>query len=265
MPGWRLDDSRADALMLLEIDSVSFSYSDKNRGDTHVLDRFDLRVESESVHAIVGPSGCGKSTLLRLVAGLERPTRGEVRFVGPRRHAQDRALVFQDPTLIPWWTVGRNLGIGIEFDTTRSSIYSKVRDFTAQRVGLGGLADRLPGTLSRGQQTRVGIGRALAYDADVMLLDEPFTHLDAVAARRLREEFETHWQLDPRTYVLVTHDIEEAVLLADRVSVMSLAPAHVVETIEVDVGRPRTVDALTEPGSRAAIARIWDVLDRASQ
>lgn len=251
--------------MLVEIDSVAFSYSDRNRGVTHVLDRFDLRIESESVHAIVGPSGCGKSTLLRLLAGLEKPSRGEIRFVGPRRHAQERALVFQDPTLIPWWTVGRNLGIGIEFDETRRSLYTKVRDFTAQRVGLERLADRLPGTLSRGQQTRVGIGRALAYDADVMLLDEPFTHLDALAARRLREEFETHWQLDPRTYLLVTHDIEEAVLLADRVSVMSRAPAHIVETVEVDVARPRTVDAIAAPGSRAAIARLWDVLDRVSQ
>jgi ABC-type nitrate/sulfonate/bicarbonate transport system ATPase subunit len=98
-----------------------------------------------------------------------------------------------------------------------------------------------------------------------MLLDEPYTHLDAPAARRLREEFETHWQLDPRTYLLVTHDIDEAVLLADRVSVMSRAPAHIMETVEVDVGRPRTVHALTTPGARAAIARIWDVLDRASQ
>jgi len=251
--------------MQVIIDSVGFSYSGTNRAVTHVLNRFDLRVESESVHAIVGPSGCGKSTLLRLLAGLEKPTGGEIRFVGPRRHAQVRALVFQDPTLIPWWTVGRNLGIGIEFDETRRSLYSKVRGFTAQRVGLERLTERLPGTLSRGQQTRVGIGRALAYDADVMLLDEPFTHLDAMAARRLREEFETHWQLDPRTYVLVTHDIDEAVLLADRVSVMSRAPAHIVETVEVDVGRPRTVDALAAPGARAAIARIWDVLDRTMQ
>ncbi len=126
------------------------------------------------------------------------------------------------------------------------------------------MIDRFPQTLSRGQQTRVGIGRAIAYDADVLLLDEPFTHLDAFAAQRMREEFETHWQLDPRTYVLVTHDIEEAVLLADRVSVMSMAPGRILETIEVDVSRPRSAESLAEPGARAAIAALWDLLDRSA-
>jgi NitT/TauT family transport system ATP-binding protein len=104
------------------------------------------------------------------------------------------------------------------------------------------------------------MARAFAHDADVLLLDEPFVHLDNLSRRRMQDELETHWQLDPRTHVLVTHDVEEAVLLADRVSVMSPAPGRVVETVTVDVARPRGADSIVEPGFRAAITRLWDLL-----
>ena len=153
--------------MRVDIDHVRFAYP----GSRPALDDVKLTVESSSIHAVVGPNGCGKSTLLRLIAGMESPTAGEVRITGERRHTNETAIVFQDPRLLGWWNVGRNIGIGPEFGDVEPSMYERLRDFFASHVGLGHLVDRLPGTLSRGQQSRAGLGRALAHDADVVLLD----------------------------------------------------------------------------------------------
>lgn len=248
--------------MNVEIEALGFRYPDRSGGSAAVFRDFDLSVESGTVHAIVGPSGCGKSTLLRLVAGLDQPLRGNVTLVGQRVAPNPVALVFQDPALIPWWSVGRNVGIGVEFSNDRAGLYSKIKTFSLDRVGLSGLANRLPGTLSGGQQTRAAIARAMAFDADVMLLDEPFVNIDAITKRRLWEEFETHWQLEKRTYLLVTHDIEEAVLLADAVTVLSgSAPTRLIETIHTGLGRPRGVDRLVDPAFRSAISRVWEALE----
>ena len=247
--------------MDVEIRALDFGFA-SSTGDEWVFRDFNLGVKSGAMHSIVGPSGCGKSTLLRLLGGLEKPARGEIELIGPELAAQRFALVFQDPALLPWWDVGRNVGLGVEFDKKRAGLYDRIRSFTVDRVGLRELAHRRPGTLSRGQQTRTSIGRAMAYDADVMLLDEPFVHLDAITKRHMWREFETHWQLEPRTYILVTHDIEEAVLLSDYVTVLSgSTPTAVVDTIEVGMGRPRTAETMTDPAFRSAVARIWDALE----
>ncbi len=276
--------------------SLDFAHSGPT-GSTTVFRSFDLDVQSRSMHAIVGPSGCGKSSLLRLIAGLERPHGGTIRVGSPADSSFDAngrasdgrasdglasdglasdgtprlegamqpsnrvALVFQDPTLVPWWTVGRNAATSVEFDRRRRSLYDRVRTFSLDRVGLTGLADRQPNTLSRGQQTRVSIARAMAHDAGVTLLDEPFVHLDAITRRRMWEEFETHWQFDARTYVLVTHDIEEAVLLSDRVTVLSgSTPTTTVATIEIGIDRPRGPGRLTEPAFKSSVAEVWEAL-----
>ncbi|HEY5650619.1 MAG TPA: ABC transporter ATP-binding protein [Acidimicrobiia bacterium] len=243
--------------MRVDIDHVRFAYP----GSRPALDDVKLTVESSSIHAVVGPNGCGKSTLLRLIAGMESPTAGEVRITGERRHTNETAIVFQDPRLLGWWNVGRNIGIGPEFGDVEPSMYERLRDFFASHVGLGHLVDRLPGTLSRGQQSRAGLGRALAHDADVVLLDEPFTHLDRISRTRLHTEIEAFWLADRRTIILVTHDIEEAVTLSDRVSVMSASPGTVTTTIEVDAARPRSRVPPTDPGLRAAIAATWEALE----
>lgn len=251
--------------MKLTVRSLQFAHGAERRGNrdpTWVFRDFDLDVEARSMHAVVGPSGCGKSTLLRLIAGLERPLGGTIRFEGPSQATNRVALVFQDPTLLPWWTVGRNIGTGVEFDRRRRPLYDRIRNFNLDRVGLRGLGDRLPHTLSRGQQTRTAIGRAMAHDADLTLLDEPFVHLDTPTKHRLWQEFETHWQLEARTYLLVTHDIDEAVLLSDRVSVLSAGePTSLIETIEVGLGRPRGPSTMTDPGFRSAVARVWEALE----
>jgi ABC-type nitrate/sulfonate/bicarbonate transport system ATPase subunit len=244
--------------MRVEIDHVGFAYP----GTGRVLTDVTLTVGSGSIHAIVGPNGCGKSTLLRLIGDLESPLTGTVEISGERKHTNETAIVFQDPRLLGWWDVGRNIGIGPEFGDVEPSMYERLRDFFASHVGLGELINRLPGTLSRGQQSRAGLGRAFAHDADVLLLDEPFTHLDRISRSKLHNEIEAFWLADPRTMILVTHDIEEAVMLSDRVSVMSPGPGTVVTTIEVDAGRPRADVPPTDPGIRAAIAATWDALER---
>lgn len=251
--------------MRVEVSNLGFSYVDKEYVPKPALANLDLVVPSGTITAVVGVNGSGKSTLLRVIARLEKPSAGTIRFVGEQRYEHLTALVFQDPTLIPWWNVGRNVAISAEFSDKPQELYERIEDFHSKQVGLGDLLKRFPQFLSRGQQTRAAIGRAFAHDSDVVLLDEPFVHLDAVSRRRLQHELETHWQLDPRTTILVSHDVEEAVMLADRVAVMRAGPGPLVETVEVDVARPRTTSELSEPGLRSATVRVWDALERSQE
>ena len=246
--------------MRVELRSVGFAYP----GTGPVLRDVDLTVAEGSVHAIVGPNGCGKTTLLRLVARLEQPSTGSIEFAGVRRHPNLTAMVFQDPRLLPWWSVGRNVAIGPEFAEVDKGMLSHIRDFYSSLFGLGGLVERLPNMLSRGQQSRAGLGRAFAHEAEVLLMDEPFTHIDVPARRRILAQLEATWMKSPRTAIFVTHDIEEAVMIADRVSVMSRNPGPIVATVEVDAGRPRFGLPPTHPGLRSAMSRTWSALEDAS-
>ena len=247
--------------MKVRIRRLGFAYGGAGVGRL-VLSGLDLDVATGSVHAIVGPNGCGKSTLLRIIAGLEKPTVGSVEFIGPQRHENKTALVFQNPRLLPWWTVERNIAISAEFSDKPDEMYQKIRDFHTSRMGLNRFRAQRPDTLSLGQQTMAGLGRGLAHDAEVLLLDEPFAHLDALNRRKLHEEFETHWQVDPRTILLVTHDVDEAIMLADRVSVMRDGPGPLIDTIEVDAERPRVGISPVHPGLRSATAWVWEALEK---
>jgi len=239
--------------------NVGFTYPGELRP---ALSDLDLDVSSGSVHAVVGPNGCGKSTLLRIIAGLEKPDRGRVDFIGERVREHTTSVVFQDPRLLPWWDVGRNIAIGSEFGETPRPLYERIRDFYTKQVGLDRLKGQKPENLSLGQQTMAGLGRGIAHDAEVLLLDEPFAHLDALNRRRLQEEFETHWQLDPRTIVMVTHDVDEAVRIADRVSVMGAGPGPLVETIDVNATRPRLALTEDDPNLHQARGLVWAALER---
>ena len=249
---------------IIRIRGLRFSYPTTATGNP-VLADLDLDIQKGSVHAIVGPNGCGKSTLLRIIGGLEKTAVGSLEFLGARDHENRTALVFQNPRLIPWWNVERNIAIGTEFTDKPPDLYRKVRDFNTRRVGLDEVKDRAPQELSLGQQTIAGLGRGLAHDAEILLLDEPFAHLDAMTRRRFYEEFETHWQVDPRTVVLVTHDVDEAVTLADRVSVMGRGPGPLIDTIEVDADRPRVGISPTHPGIRSAVTWVWEALERSGR
>lgn len=248
--------------MRVVLDNVGFAYPATGGGSSVALVGMDLVVDSGTFHSIVGSNGCGKSTLLRVIAGLDHPGEGSVRFEGERRFRYPAAMVFQTPRLIPWWTVERNVGTGLEFGDRPKALQGRVRDFYTSLVGLGGLGRRHPDQLSGGERSRAGLGRALAHEADVLLLDEPFAHLDAMSRRRILEELERLWEADGRTTIMVTHDIEEAVLMSDRVSVMRRGPGPLLATIEVDAPRPRYAGSLAHPGIRSGVAQVWDALEQ---
>jgi sulfonate transport system ATP-binding protein len=201
----------------------------------------DLAIERGAFVAIVGESGSGKTTLLRIIAGLEAADAGSI-TLGDREVegvGTERGMVFQEPRLLPWLTVRRNVSLGLELrGLPRPVVDRKVEDFLAL-VGLGKFSSAYPGQLSGGMAQRVGIARALATTPEILLLDEPLGALDAMTRLRMQRELERIWQEQRLTMIMVTHDIEEAVYLADKVVVMSRGRDGIGEIIPVALPRPR--------------------------
>ena len=208
-----------------------------------VFDRLDLTIGDRETVCIVGPSGCGKTTLLRAMHGLLPLDAGRIRIDGsevrsPRRNV---AMVFQHFGLMPWKRVAQNVAYGLELARTpRATITDRVARYI-DMVGLNGFEGRYPYQLSGGMQQRVGLARALAVEPDVLLMDEPFGSLDAQTREVLQDEVLRIYERLPRTMVFITHSIEEAIALGDRVVVLSARPARVREILDVPIRRPRTV------------------------
>ena len=205
----------------------------------------NLRLQKGEFVCLIGASGCGKSTLLRIVAGFEQPTRGEALMWGKPIDgpAPDRGMVFQDYGLFPWLTVRRNIGFG---PAARGLSAAEVRDTVERFIALIGLqrfADAYPHQLSGGMKQRVAIARVLANDAEVVLMDEPFGALDAMTRERLQDELLEIWQRTGLSVMFVTHSIEEAIFLADRVVVMSPGPGRIESEMRIELPRPRDVSA----------------------
>ncbi len=227
------------------------------------LSNVSLSVSEGRILAIVGGSGCGKSTLLRAIAGLDSPTSGEAlldgsRIIGPR---EEIGLVFQEPRLLPWLTVRGNVGFGLEGrpDAERRALV----DEALERVGLLDKADVWPRQLSGGQAQRAALARALVVRPKVLLLDEPFSALDAITRADLQDHLLELWAAFRATLVLVTHDVEEAVLLADEIVVMSSRPGRVFEQVAVDLPRPRERrSAALEAVARSVAASLDRAIDR---
>jgi NitT/TauT family transport system ATP-binding protein len=223
----------------VELDNVTKFYDAQEQ--LHALQEVSFGIERGEFVSIVGPSGCGKSTLLKIMAGLDLPSSGEVRFQGgPVRGPHSKiSMVFQSFGLFPWRTVLENVGYGLEMRKTPKKQRVEISSRYVDMVGLGGYEHMYPKQLSGGMKQRVGIARALAVDPEVVLMDEAFSAIDEVTADVLREEVsEIHKELG-KTFVLVTHNLSEAVELSDKVVVLSSRPAKVKQIFSVDLDRPR--------------------------
>ncbi|MBI2466516.1 MAG: ABC transporter ATP-binding protein [Candidatus Rokubacteria bacterium] len=244
----------------LAIRGLSKTYLDPYAG-AHVraVEDVSLEVRQGEFVSIVGPSGCGKTTLLNMVAGFIAPSRGEILLDGRqvKGPGADRGVVFQSFALFPWKTVLDNVTFGLKMRGLGREERDRLgREFLAL-VGLAGAEGRYPADLSGGMQQRVGVARALANRPDVLLMDEPFASVDAQTRMTLQEELTRIWQERRPTILFVTHDVEEAVFLANRVVVLSSAPGRVVAELPVELPRPRVWARLVEDGAfKALVARV---------
>jgi NitT/TauT family transport system ATP-binding protein len=227
------------------------------------VDGVSFEVADREFLAVVGPSGCGKTTLLRLFAGLEAPTAGSVLVDGDPVAAPgpERAMVFQSFNLFEWRTVRENVAFGLEMQGVPADERREIAAEWIETVGLSDFAGAYPGELSGGMRQRVGLARALAVDPAVLLMDEPFGALDAQTRTVLQRELLEIWERQRQTVLFVTHDIEEALLLADRVAVMGTDPNDLATVVDVPFERPRHERDLEATESFADLEReVWDVL-----
>jgi NitT/TauT family transport system ATP-binding protein len=244
----------------IEVEGLGKIFRRKNL-ETHALDAVDLQVGSGEFLAVVGPSGCGKSTLLRLIAGLIPPSAGRVVIDGQSVSGPQTQLgiVFQKPVLLEWRTVLGNVLLQAEMRRLDASAYLERARRLLSAVSLGDFEDRYPHELSGGMQQRAAIVRALIHDPPLLLMDEPFGALDALTREQMRIDLEELWLSTQKTVVFITHSIDEAVLLADRVMVMSPRPGRIERTIDVDLPRPRGLEARGMAKFDQAVAAITEI------
>ena len=247
--------------MRVVVEGVSKVYTDRRGQAIEALAGVDLRLEEGEFVALLGPSGCGKSTLLNMMAGLLRPTAGAVSFEGERDPGRPlTAMVFQEFALFPWRTVARNVEFGLEeLGVPVAARREAARKYIAL-TGLEGFEGRYPHQLSGGMRQRVGIARALAVDPAVLLMDEPFSALDAQTRQLMQEELLDIWERTRTSVLYVTHNIQEAVYMADRVVVLSQRPGRVLATLDVKLPRPRTETMIGAPEFVQAVESIWSLI-----
>lgn len=223
---------------------------DKRFGDVHALSDVTLTLGEQEFVSVVGASGCGKSTLLSIIAGLESPTSGVTSIGGNEIQGpgRDRGVVFQSATLLPWLTAIDNIIFALrgEQGMSRAQRVDRARDVLSQ-VGLTGFEESYPAQLSGGMQQRVALARSLAYGPEVLLMDEPFGALDALTRRTMQELLTTVWERNRMTVMLITHDIEEAVFLSDRVIAMTPRPGRVRAEFDIDLPRLRDPEVIGSP------------------
>jgi ABC-type nitrate/sulfonate/bicarbonate transport system ATPase subunit len=234
-------------------------------GGLTALERLSLEVPAGSFTVVIGPNGCGKSTLLRLVAGLLVPTGGDVRIGGDVPRAGDGrvGLAFQQPRLVPWRSTLDNVALPLEIAGRRLDERRAAATVALERVGLAHAATLRPRELSGGMAQRAALARALITDPPVLLLDEPFSALDALTRETFDAELQRLWLERRRTVVLVTHSVAEAIQLADRVVVMTPRPGRVARVVEVGLARPRPRDLGADPRAVALAGEVRDVLSEA--
>jgi NitT/TauT family transport system ATP-binding protein len=230
------------------------------QGTLRALGGINLDVRDQEFFGIIGPTGCGKTTLLHIIAGLETPSTGSVQFVGEQRGKAMVSMVFQESALMPWRNVEENVPLGAEFRHEQPSVYKRISHFFLEVVRLLDFAGAQPHELSGGMKQKVAIARALANDPEVILMDEPFASLDAQTRMLMREELLRIWERDKKTVILVTHNLDEAVMLCDRIAVMSSRPGLIKSVVMVDVPRPRNFKSMKDPDFANCMDKIWNLL-----
>ncbi|GGG74081.1 ABC transporter ATP-binding protein [Paenibacillus radicis (ex Gao et al. 2016)] len=232
------------------------------RDSISVLDDFELEVKEGEFLAILGPSGCGKSTFLNILAGLSRQTEGDIVVDGESVNGVNKkhGVVFQGYALFPWRTVLQNVEVGLQIRGLRSKERKEIARQYIQLVGLQAFENRYPHELSGGMRQRVAIARSLAYQPDVLLMDEPFAALDAQTREILQSELLRIWDSQKKTIVFITHSLEEAIFLADRVAVMTARPGKVKEIIDIPLARPRPSDIRNSEEFVKLRQRAWAIL-----
>ncbi|ABD06191.1 ABC transporter related [Rhodopseudomonas palustris HaA2] len=247
-----LADATTQAPIEIDVDDVSIVF-DTPKGQVVAADRVSFQIRRGEFVCLLGPSGCGKSTVLNTIAGFETPFEGSVRVArkpvtGP---GPDRGMVFQQPHLFPWKSVRSNISHGPSMAGKSSKQAGAIADDLIAMVGLTRFADAYPHTLSGGMQQRVAIARALANRPAVLLMDEPFGALDAQTRAVMQESLLALWAQVGTTIVFVTHDIDEAIFLADRVLLMSAGPGRILRDLRIDLPRPRSSELVLSPAYAA--------------
>ncbi len=229
-------------------------------GVIHALDDINLEFRRGELTSLLGPSGCGKTTLLKIIAGLLEPTRGHVEVAGHpvAGPGPERAFVFQDFALMPWATVLRNAAFGLEMQGVPQAERAERARHYISEVGLDGFEGAYPHELSGGMRQRVGLARALAVDAEVLLMDEPFSAVDEQTRRKFQEDLIRLREVENKTFILVTHSIEEAVYLSDRIVLLTPHPGRVAKIVDPDIPRRGDADAIRrDPAYLDLIDEIW--------
>ena len=231
--------------MAIEIKNINKSFEGKNK-DLSVLEDVNLTIDDGELVCLLGPSGCGKTTLLRLIAGLDHPTSGEIIANGEvvKKPSGDRAVIFQQYSLFPWLTVLQNVTFGLEM-TKKGSKEENIAaaERYLESVGLIDFKDSYPHELSRGMKQRVAIIRSLLNHSPILLMDEPFSALDMQNRHKLQEQLIGVWKRFENTIVFVTHDVDEAIYLADKIVILDKNPGRIAKIIDVDIDRPRKRDS----------------------
>jgi NitT/TauT family transport system ATP-binding protein len=227
-----------------------------------VLDDFNLDIQEGEFLSLLGPSGCGKSTFLNILAGLDHYDQGEILVDQKPLEKQrfDRGMVFQSYALLPWRTVIKNLEVGLEIRKVPPQERRKIARRYLELVGLAAFENQYPHQLSGGMRQRVAIARVLAYQPELLLMDEPFAALDAQTRETLQIELLRIWEADKKTILFVTHSIDEAILLSDRVAFMTSQPGTIKEIIDIDLPRPRTEDIRNSDAFAHIRKNVWQLL-----
>jgi NitT/TauT family transport system ATP-binding protein len=246
----------------IQANNVSLTFRPKNREPVTALRELSLDVGKGEFVSIVGPSGCGKSTFLNILLGLLKPDTGLMQLDGRTISGpgQDRAMVFQEFGLLPWRTVIGNVELGLELKGVEVSVRRRRARELIEMAGLAGFESHYPHELSGGMKQRVGLARALATDPEVLLMDEPFAALDAQTRDLMQAELLQIWERTKKTVIFVTHSIEEAAYLSDRVVVLSARPGSIKQIIAVHLSRPRDYEMRLTSEFNDLKSKIWDVL-----